>query len=66
MSSPDSRKRNEVVTDEPDLTDQLRRVVDALDRGDLTAGPLARAYLTGALDGIGQSNLITRTEGPQP
>jgi hypothetical protein len=36
----------------PDLSDQLRRVVDALDRGDLTAGPLARAHLAGALDAL--------------
>lgn len=47
----------------PDLTEQLRRVVDALDRGDLTAGPLARAHLAGALDA---STLITRTDSPSP
>lgn len=36
----------------PDLTEQLRSMVDALDRGDLSAGPLARAYLAGALDAL--------------
>lgn len=39
MSCP----KAEVPIPSPDLSEQLRRVVDALDRGDLTAGPLARA-----------------------
>jgi hypothetical protein len=48
MSCPEA----EVPIPSPDLSEQLRRVVDALDRGDLTAGPLARAHLAGALDAL--------------
>lgn len=42
-------------TPSPDLAEQLRRVVAALDSGDLTAGPLARAHLAGALSSLDAS-----------
>ena len=48
----------------PDLTEQLRSVVDALDRGDLTAGPLARAHLAGALDAT--DALDAQQKQPEP
>ena len=38
-----------MVTIQPDPTPQLRRVADAIEHGDLTAGPVARAYMAGAL-----------------
>lgn len=47
----------------PDLTEQLRRMVDALDRGDLTAGPFARAHLAGALDALDAQQTLPK-HGP--